>query len=82
LIHSSIHKALGHQLKLLIKKNKDTTASEQELAKDIDALQNIPGFPSTGLEYASRLCRLVPFMKTEAAKETLSEFYEEYAHES
>jgi kynurenine formamidase len=46
--------------KHFLQKDKDASVIEKELSKDIDALQKVPGFPSIGLENASRFCSLVP----------------------
>jgi hypothetical protein len=75
----SMIKALVDQL---IKKDKDRTAAEQELAKDIDSLPKEQGFLSIGFEYASRISSLVPMMKTETVKAIIAKFLETYAQES
>jgi hypothetical protein len=53
-------KEVFFQLKLLIKKDKDTSAIEEELSKDLECLLKVQGFASIGHESASRICSLVP----------------------
>jgi hypothetical protein len=69
-------KALVDQLKQFLKKDKNTSAIEYELATDIKTLLKVPGFPSIDLDYVSRICSLVPIMKTEAAKAIIAKFFE------
>jgi hypothetical protein len=75
-------KAKVDQLKQLLKKDKDPSAIEQELANYIDDLPKVPGFVGIGVESASRICSYVPNMKTETAKAIISKFFETYAQES
>jgi hypothetical protein len=65
-----------------MKKDKDTSAIEEKLSKDIDALLKIQGLTSIILESASRIYSFVPIMKTETAKPIISKFFEAYAQES